>query len=106
MYVSGDNASVEVVAKIVDGHGPIDVAVLFIGGAAVPEAWGEARLTLTAQTAVHAARLLGAAPIAPIHQDGWAHFTSDAQDVERAFADAGIADRLRPVAPGEQITLS
>ncbi len=106
MYVSGDNASVDVVAKIVDGHGPIDVAVLFIGGAAVPEAWGEARLTLTAQTAVQATRLLGAAPIAPIHQDGWAHFTSDAQDVERAFADAGVSDRLRPVAPGEQITLT
>jgi L-ascorbate metabolism protein UlaG (beta-lactamase superfamily) len=106
MYVSGDNASVDVVGKIVDGHGPIDVAVLFIGGATVPEAWGEARLTLTAQTAVQAARLLGAAPIAAIHQDGWAHFTSDAQDVERAFADAGISHRLRPVAPGEQITLT
>jgi L-ascorbate metabolism protein UlaG (beta-lactamase superfamily) len=105
MYVSGDNASADVVAKIVAEHGPIDAAVLFIGGAQVPEAWGEAHLTLTAQTALEAARLLGSAPIAPIHQDGWAHFSSDARDVQRAFAGAGMSDRLRPVAPGGQVTL-
>jgi L-ascorbate metabolism protein UlaG (beta-lactamase superfamily) len=106
IYVTGDNASVDVVAEIAAAHGPIDVAVLFIGGAQVPEAWGDAKLTLTAQTAVEAALALGAAAIAPIHQDSWAHFTSDAQDVERAFAQAGISDRLRPVAPGEEIALS
>jgi hypothetical protein len=80
--------------------------VLFIGGAQVPEAWGRAHLTLSAETAVQAARLLGSAPVAPIHQDGWAHFTCNARDVERAFSEAGMSDRLRPVAPGEQITLS
>jgi L-ascorbate metabolism protein UlaG (beta-lactamase superfamily) len=106
IYVSGDNASVEVVEKVVARHGPIDVVVLFVGGAQVPEAWGDAHLTLTAQTAVQAARALGDAAIAPIHQDGWAHFTSSAQDVQREFARAGISDRLRPVAPGEQIALS
>jgi L-ascorbate metabolism protein UlaG (beta-lactamase superfamily) len=106
MYVSGDNASVDVVRSIVADHGPFDAVVLFIGGAQVPEAWGDAHLTLTAQTAVEAARELGDAPIAPIHQDGWAHFTSSAADVEREFAQAGLTDRLRPVAPGEQISLS
>jgi L-ascorbate metabolism protein UlaG (beta-lactamase superfamily) len=106
IYVSGDNASVDVVRTIVAEHGPFDAAVLFIGGAQVPEAWGDAHLTLTAQTAVEAARELGDGPIAPIHQDGWAHFTSSAADVQREFAQAGLTDRLRPVAPGEQISLS
>lgn len=105
VYVSGDNASVEVVRQIADGHGPIDVAVLFVGGATVPEAWGQARLTLTAEAAVDAARALHGALVIPIHQDGWAHFTSDADDVQRAFARAGLAGRLRPVAPGEEINL-
>jgi L-ascorbate metabolism protein UlaG (beta-lactamase superfamily) len=105
VYVSGDNASVDVVRGIVHDHGPFDAVVLFIGGAQVPEAWGDAHLTLTAQTAVEAARELGDAPIAPIHQDGWAHFTSSAVDVEAEFAAAGLTDRLRPVAPGEQISL-
>ncbi|MGZ4247584.1 MAG: MBL fold metallo-hydrolase [Solirubrobacteraceae bacterium] len=105
IYVSGDNASVDVVRSIVSDHGPFDAVVLFIGGAQVPEAWGDAHLTLTAQTAVEAARALGDAPIAPIHQDGWAHFTSSAADVQREFAQAGLSGRLRPVAPGEQISL-
>jgi L-ascorbate metabolism protein UlaG (beta-lactamase superfamily) len=105
IYVSGDNASVDVVRSIVSDHGPFDAVVLFIGGAQVPEAWGDAHLTLTAQTAVEAARELGDAPIAPIHQDGWAHFTSSAADVDREFAAAGLSDRLRRVAPGEQVSL-
>jgi L-ascorbate metabolism protein UlaG (beta-lactamase superfamily) len=105
MYVSGDNASVDVVGEIVAAEGPLDVAVLFIGGACVAEAWGDAKLTLTAEAAVEVARELGSASIAPIHQDGWAHFTSSAADVEREFARAGLSDRLRPVSPGQRIEL-
>lgn len=106
IYVSGDNASVDVVREIVAEHGPFDSVVLFIGGACVPEAWGDAKLTLTAQAAVEAARELGDAPIAPIHQDGWGHFSSSAADVQRAFTDAGLSDRLLPLSPGQQIALS
>jgi L-ascorbate metabolism protein UlaG (beta-lactamase superfamily) len=106
IYVSGDNASVDVVQQIVADHGPIDVAVLFVGGAQVPASWGDAFLTLTADMAVEAARLLGDALIVPIHQDGWAHFTSSAQDVERAFATAGLSDRLRLVEPGGEVALT
>jgi L-ascorbate metabolism protein UlaG (beta-lactamase superfamily) len=105
VYISGDNASVDVVNEIVAEYAPIDAAVLFVGGAQVPAAWGDAFLTLTAQTAVQAAAALDPAPIVPIHQDGWAHFTSHAQDVIDAFADAGISDRLRIVAPGQEIAL-
>jgi L-ascorbate metabolism protein UlaG (beta-lactamase superfamily) len=105
LYVSGDNASVDAVRDIVAEHGPFDGVVLFIGGAQVPEAWGDALLTLNADTAVQAAKLLDPAPIVPIHQDGWAHFSSSAQDVIRAFDAAGMSGRLRPVAPGEQVEL-
>lgn len=105
VYVSGDNASVDVVRAIAAEHPPIDAAVLFVGGAQVPEAWGDAFLTLTAQTAVQAARLLGEAPIVPVHQDGWAHFTSSADELRRAFADAGLSHRLRLVAPGDEVSL-
>ena len=105
LYVSGDNASVDVVRSIVAEHGPFGAVVLFIGGAQVPEAWGDAHLTLTAQTAVEAARELADAPIAPIHQEGWAHFTSSPADVQREFADAGLSDRLLPLSPGQEIPL-
>jgi L-ascorbate metabolism protein UlaG (beta-lactamase superfamily) len=106
LYVSGDNASVEVVREVADEHGPIDAVVLFCGGAEVPEVWGEgAYLTLTPETAVEAARLLGDAPVVPIHQEGWAHFTFGPDDLRRAFAEAGLGDRLREIAPGEEIAL-
>jgi L-ascorbate metabolism protein UlaG (beta-lactamase superfamily) len=106
VYVSGDNASVDVVRAIVAEHGPFDSAVLFVGGAQVPVAWGDAHLTLTADTAAQAAQELGDATIVPIHQDGWAHFTSDVEDVRRAFTAAGLTERLRVVAPGEEVPLT
>lgn len=107
IYVSGDNASVDVVGQIISEHGPFDSAVLFCGAAAVPELWGEgAYLTLTPDAAVEAARLLGEASIVPIHQEGWAHFSFGPEDLCRAFEDAGLVKRLRLVAPGEQVPLT
>src|SRR5437867_3127231 len=76
IYVSGDNASVDVVRAIVAEHGPIATAVLFVGGAQVPAAWGDAYLTLTDETAVEAAVVLGEASIVPTDQDAAAHVTS------------------------------
>ncbi|MBO0686557.1 MAG: MBL fold metallo-hydrolase [Candidatus Dormibacteraeota bacterium] len=105
-YVSGDNASLEVVRAVAAEHGPIDAAVLFAGGARVPEAYGEARLTLSAETAVEAARALDPALIVPIHQEGWAHFSSSPQDLLLAFAAAELSGRLRMVAPGERVPLA
>jgi len=106
VYVSGDNASVDVVREIVAEHGAPDVAVLFCGGAAVPVIWGEGvYLTLTPETALEAAHVLGKAPIVPIHQEGWAHFSFGPEDLRRAFADAGLEDRLREVSPGERVSL-
>ena len=72
----------------------------------MPAAWGQAFLTLTAETAVEAARALDPALIIPIHQDGWEHFTSSLEDVREAFAAAGLTDRLRPVKPGEAVSVT
>jgi L-ascorbate metabolism protein UlaG (beta-lactamase superfamily) len=105
LYVTGDNASLDVVAQIAADHGPFDAVVLFAGGAQVPEAWGDAYLTLTAEDAAGAAALLPGAVIVPVHQEGWAHFTSSPGELEAAFARAGSTDRLRPVAPGEEVAL-
>jgi L-ascorbate metabolism protein UlaG (beta-lactamase superfamily) len=106
VYVSGDNASVDVVGEIATEQRPFDSAVLFCGGAAVPELWGEgAYLTLTPDAAVEVARLLGDAPVIPVHQEGWAHFSFGPEDLRQAFEEAGLAERLRTVEPGEQVDL-
>jgi L-ascorbate metabolism protein UlaG (beta-lactamase superfamily) len=106
IYVSGDNASVDVVREIAADHAPIDAAVLFCGGAEVPVLWGEgAYLTLTPDAAAAAARLLGDAPIIPVHQEGWAHFSFGPDDLRRAIEKAGLEERLRSPAPGQEVSL-
>jgi len=72
------------------------IVVLFAGNAQVPERWGaDVPLTLTPEAAVAAARILDPAVVVPIHQDGWVHFTSGPEELEEAFAAAGLAGRLR-----------
>ncbi|OZB83720.1 MBL fold metallo-hydrolase [Microbacterium sp. 13-71-7] len=104
LYVSGDNASVEVVAAIAARIGRIDVAVLFAGAANVGR-FGDADLTLNARTAVAAARELGDAVIVPIHAEGWHHFTETRERLVREFGYAGLAHRLRMPEAGVPLAL-
>lgn len=101
VYVSGDNASIGVVAEIVDRVGPVDVAVLFVGAARVPPKERGRPLTFTAERAAAAAALLGADRVVPVHCEGWAHFSEDTARVEEAFDDAGLAGLLHLAAPGD-----
>jgi L-ascorbate metabolism protein UlaG (beta-lactamase superfamily) len=91
VYVSGDNASVGVVERIAE-RCSVDLAVLFCGAARRPDRTEP--LTLTAADAVLAAEALGAPHVVPIHAEGWLHFTEGVGTVARAFAEAGLADRL------------
>ena len=99
VYVSGDNASLDVVRAVAGRVGPVDVAVLFAGAARTALAGG-ACLTLTSQAAAEAARLLGARAVVPLHFEGWGHFTQGRHTLVDAFAGAGLGDRLRLPEPG------
>ncbi|HEX6499655.1 MAG TPA: MBL fold metallo-hydrolase [Micromonosporaceae bacterium] len=104
VYVSGDNASLDVVRAIADRLGPVDVAVLFAGGAQTA-LLGDAYLTLPSDAAAHATRILGAPQVVPVHFEGWAHFTQGRDSLVTSFEQAGLADRLRLLRPGAQVTL-
>jgi L-ascorbate metabolism protein UlaG (beta-lactamase superfamily) len=104
VYVSGDNASLDVVRQVADRFGPVDVAVLFAGGARTPLV-GDAYLTLPSDGAAEAAQILGAHHVIPLHFEHWAHFTQGPDTLAPAFARAGLADRLHLLKPGEQIEL-
>jgi len=90
VYVSGDNASIRVVEEIAARFPSIDIALLF-GGAARTPLLGDANLTLDAAGMVEATRILGASTVIPLHVDSWAHFTEGLDDVQAAFADAGLS---------------
>ncbi|WP_084961730.1 MBL fold metallo-hydrolase [Thermoactinospora rubra] len=101
-YVSGDNASLDVVREIAGRIGRVDVAVLF-AGAARTKLLGEADLTLSSAAAAEAARILGARDVVPLHFEHWKHFTQGRETLAPAFA--GFAG-FHLLEPGERISLS
>jgi L-ascorbate metabolism protein UlaG (beta-lactamase superfamily) len=105
VYVSGDNASVDMVRVIVARLGPPDIAVLFAGGASIPSRFDGAYLTLSSEGAVEVARVLGSPKIVPVHLDGWAHFSDGSDSLRAAFAAAGLEGRLAFAQPGETVSL-
>jgi L-ascorbate metabolism protein UlaG (beta-lactamase superfamily) len=106
VYISGDNASLDVVRAVTERLGPIAIAVLFVGGASIPARFDGAYLTLSNDLAVEAAKVLGAAAIIPVHFEGWAHFSSSGEGLRSAFAAAGLAQRLAFVEPGQTVSIS
>ena len=93
LYVSGDNASIGVVAEVA-GQRQIDIAILFAGAARVPAKFSGRPLTLTSERAADAAALLGATAVIPVHCDGWGHFAEGPLRVGQAFDEAGLSDLL------------
>ncbi|WP_431924076.1 MBL fold metallo-hydrolase [Amycolatopsis tucumanensis] len=100
VYVSGDNASLDVVRDISRRLRRLDLAVLF-AGAARTSLFDGAPLTLTSEDAAEAAHALRARNIVPVHTRGWAHFSEGPDEVRKAFAGAGLSDRLHVLEPGE-----
>ncbi|WP_329455943.1 MBL fold metallo-hydrolase [Streptomyces sp. NBC_01497] len=105
VYVSGDNASVRVVAEISRRIGRVDVAVLFMGAARVAAKEQGRPLTLTSERGSAAAAVLGPAMVIPAHCDGWAHFSEGHAEITRAFGEAGLSDVLADPEHGEWIPL-
>lgn len=103
VYVSGDNASLDIVRRIAQRCGPIDVALPFAGGARTPLIDGY--LTLTSDQAADAAEILGARHVVALHVEGWDHFTQGPETMHEAFARGGNLDRLVPLPPGATATL-
>jgi len=97
IYVSGDTVWCEDLREI-GRRCSIRVALLFMGAARVA-AVGPWHLTFTAGEGVEAARTFEEAVIAPLHYEGWAHFSESRQDIERAFGEAGFSHRLRWMPP-------
>jgi L-ascorbate metabolism protein UlaG (beta-lactamase superfamily) len=106
VYVSGDNASIRVVAEVARRFPRIDAAVLFAGAARVREKFGGRPLTLDASRAAAAAAILNTPIVVPAHYDGWAHFSETGADIAEAFEQAGYSSVLRLTDHGTWIRLA
>jgi L-ascorbate metabolism protein UlaG (beta-lactamase superfamily) len=105
VYVSGDNASLDVVRAIAEHAGGVDVAVLHAGAVQLPHRFDGAYLTLSSERAAEAAKILGARAVVPVHFEGWTHFTQGADALRAAFAGNQLTDRLALAEPGESVTV-
>jgi L-ascorbate metabolism protein UlaG (beta-lactamase superfamily) len=106
VYVSGDNASLDVVRQIAERAGPIDVAVLFAGAVQLAQRFDGAYLTLSSDRAAEAAKILGARLVVPVHFEGWQHFTQGAEALRAAFAGNQVTEVLRMPERGATLALS
>jgi L-ascorbate metabolism protein UlaG (beta-lactamase superfamily) len=102
IYVSGDNASRDVVRGIVEKTGEVPIAILNVGAVQIWRFDG-AYLTLSADHAADVARILGTRVVIPLHFEGWAHFTQGADQVEAAFRGNGLRDRLVMLERGQRV---
>ncbi|HZT77664.1 MAG TPA: MBL fold metallo-hydrolase [Vicinamibacterales bacterium] len=103
LYVSGDTVWFDGVAEVARRF-DVRVALLFLGAARVA-AVGNARLTLSAEEGVTAARAMPDAAIVPMHFEGWKHFSEGRPEIEGAFASAGLASRLVWPTAGQSVEL-
>jgi L-ascorbate metabolism protein UlaG (beta-lactamase superfamily) len=101
VYISGDNAWLGAVDQVAGRFGPVDVAMLFAGAVRLPERFGDELLTIDSPMAAQATTILGAAATVPVHFNGWAHFAEGGEELRKAFADAGLSDRLVLLEPGD-----
>ena len=101
VYVSGDNASRDVVRAIVERTGELGIAILNAGAVQLSK-FDAAYLTLSADHAADVAWILGARVVIPLHFEGWAHFTQGAPELEAAFSGNGIRDRLLMLERGQR----
>lgn len=98
VYLSGDTVWYDALLEV-GRRFAIRVAVLFMGAARVP-AVGPWPLTFTASEGVTFARAFPEATIVPVHFEGWEHFSESRDQIQEAFAEAGLERRLTWLPPG------
>ena len=101
VYISGDNASLDRVREIAARYAPVDVALLFAGGARTP-LLDYAYLTLTSAEAAEAATILQAGAVVPLHFEQWAHF-SEGGEAAPAGVRGGRPERPAAAAQARRV---
>jgi L-ascorbate metabolism protein UlaG (beta-lactamase superfamily) len=96
VYITGDTVWFEGVTEVQQRFQP-GLVLLFSGAA---QTRGKFNLTMNANDAIETAHVFSSALIVPIHNDGWAHFTESASELEQAFRALGHGDRLSRLEPG------
>jgi L-ascorbate metabolism protein UlaG (beta-lactamase superfamily) len=104
VYISGDNASLELVEEIRARLGSPDVALLYGGGVVKPGLFDGDLMTMNGERIAAATRILEPKALVPLHDEGWAHYAERPEAITRAITEAGLLERLHLLRPGEVTT--
>lgn len=96
IYVTGDTVWYDGVADVAQRF-RAGLVLLFAGAA---KTRGAFHLTMSANDAIDTAHAFPGATIVPLHYEGWAHFSQNADDLAQSFKALGIGNRLRLLEPG------
>lgn len=100
-YISGDTLFRPWLREVVDRTGPLDAAVVHLGGT---RALG-LLVTMDAEQGADLVDLLSPALTVPVHHDDYTVFRSPLDDFVRTWERRGLPGRLRTVARGESVDL-
>jgi len=101
VYVSGDTLYRPWLAEVLERTGPIDAAVLHLGGT---RALG-LLVTMDADQGAALAQLLRPTVTVPVHHDDYTVFRSPLEDFVRRCREVDAPTRLRTVGRGETVSL-
>jgi L-ascorbate metabolism protein UlaG (beta-lactamase superfamily) len=102
IYVTGDTVWYDGVADVARRF-PVEIVLLFGGSARTR---GPFNLTMNANDAIETAHAFPQATIVPVHTEGWAHFTQNAEDLAKSFTALGIGPRLKVIERGVPTTIA
>ncbi len=92
VWITGDTVYFSGVGEVVQRF-DIGTLIVHLGGVRFPVS-GPARYTMNAAEGVRTSQELDAKTIVPIHFEHWKHFRQGRGPVEKAFAEAGLSDRV------------
>jgi L-ascorbate metabolism protein UlaG (beta-lactamase superfamily) len=102
IYISGDTMVFGGLDAIAERHGPVDAAVVHVGGTTLP---GGFVVTMTGADAVECLRRIRPRMAVPVHYDDYGVFKSGLEDVRKAAEGARLGVEMRYVRRGESTPL-
>jgi L-ascorbate metabolism protein UlaG (beta-lactamase superfamily) len=101
LYVSGDTLHRHWLRQVVDRMGPLDAAVLHLGGTRILGI----TVTMDGQQGAELLQLLDPPVAVPVHHDDYGVFRSPLSAFLDEAGQRGLRDRVRTVARGETLPL-
>ena len=101
LYISGDTLHRPWLREVVDRTGPLDAAVLHLGGTRILGI----TVTMDGRQGADLLELLDPPVAVPVHHDDYRVFKSPLQDFLQEAEGRGLSERVRPVTRGETVSL-